>query len=186
MEIASEPRAFASADELDAWLTLNHGTAVELWVRHWKKASGIHGVSREDCIVRALAWGWIDGIGKSYDDQSFVVRLTPRRPKSDWSQRNCAFADQLIADGQMHPPGQAQVDAARADGRWARAYAGSASMEMPSDFTAALAASPAAADAFEKLSRARIFAIYLRLQRIKRPENRARAIQQITEVLAAR
>lgn len=186
MEIASEPLAFASADDLDAWLALNHGTAVELWVRHWKKTSGIHGVSREECIVRALAWGWIDGIGKSFDALSFVVRLTPRRPKSDWSQRNCALAEQLIADGQMHPPGQAQVDAARADGRWARAYAGSASMEMPSDFTAALAASPAAADAFEKLNRARIFAIYLRLQRIKRPENRARAIQQITEVLAAR
>lgn len=86
----------------------------------------------------------------------------------------------------MHPPGQAQVDAARADGRWARAYAGSASMEIPSDFTAALAASPAAADAFENLSLAQRFAIYLRLQRIKRPENHARAIQQITKDLGAR
>ena len=86
----------------------------------------------------------------------------------------------------MHPPGQAQVDAARADGRWARAYAGSASMEMPADFTAALSASPAAADRFGKLSRAQMFAIYLRLQRIKRAENRARAIQQITDDLAVR
>lgn len=186
MKLASEPLAFVSAADLDAWFMQYHGTAVELWVRHWKKSSGTHGISREECIVKALAWGWIDGIGKSYDDKSYVVRLTPRRPKSDWSQRNCAFAEQLIANGQMRPPGQAQVDAARADGRWARAYAGSASMEMPADFTAALSESPAAADNFGKLSRAHMFAIYHRLLRIKRAENRARAIQQITEDLAVR
>lgn len=184
--ITSEPRAFVSAADLDAWLAQHHGTAVELWVRLWKKTSGIQGISREECIVKALAWGWIDGIGKSFDDQSYLIRLTPRRPKSDWSQRNCAFAEQLIESGQMRQPGQAQVDAARADGRWARAYAGSASMEMPADFTAALSASPAAAHSFGKLSRAHMFSIYLRLQRIKRAENRARAIRQITDELAVR
>ncbi|PWE28974.1 hypothetical protein C4N9_09140 [Pararhodobacter marinus] len=84
----------------------------------------------------------------------------------------------------MRPPGQAQVDAARADDRWARAYAGSAFMEMPTDFTAALSASPAATVSFRKPSRARMFAIYLRLQRIKRAENRMRAIRQITAELA--
>lgn len=186
VEITSEPRAFASAAELDVWLAQHHGTAAELWVRLWKKTSGIHGITREECIVNALAWGWIDGIGKSFDDQSYVVRLTPRRPRSDWSQRNCLFAERLISEGHMRPPGQAQVDAARADGRWARAYAGSASMEMPADFTAALAANPAAAESFGTLSRARMFAIYLRLQRIKRPENRARAIRQIIADLADR
>jgi uncharacterized protein YdeI (YjbR/CyaY-like superfamily) len=186
VSITSEPLAFVSAADLDFWLKQHHASSTELWVRLWKKTCGVRGISREDCTVKALAWGWIDGIGKTFDDQSYVIRLTPRRPGSGWSQRNCAFAEQLIAEGQMHPPGQAQVDAARADGRWARAYAGSASMEMPADFTAALSASPAAADRFGKLSRAQMFAIYLRLQRIKRAENRARAIQQITDDLAVR
>lgn len=185
VSLSSEPLAFVTAADLDVWLAGHHAASAELWVRLWKKGSGIPGVSREECIVRALAWGWIDGIGKSFDDLSYVVRLTPRRPRSDWSQRNCAIAERLIAEGQMQPPGRVQVDAARADGRWARAYAGSASMDMPADLVAALAARPAAGDAFAGLNRAQRFAIYLRLQRLRRAESRARAIRQILDVLSA-
>lgn len=115
VSIASEPLAFVSTANLDFWLKQHHASSTELWVRLWKKTCGICGNSREDCTVKALAQRWINGIGKTFDDQSYV--LTPRCPGSDWSQRNCAFAERLITLGQIQPPGQAQVDAAGADGR---------------------------------------------------------------------
>lgn len=122
---------FETPEQLHAWLQSNHASKTELWVRIFKKATDQPSVTWDDCVVAAIAWGWIDGIRKSLDDTSFLQRLTPRRARSNWSQKNVQHAERLIEQGRMQPAGLVQVEAARSDGRWATAYAGSATMEMP-------------------------------------------------------
>ena len=183
---APEARAFGSRDALDAWLEQHHDTARELWVRIFKKASKRPSVTWEDCVVVAITWGWIDGQKRSLDDESFLQRLTPRRPASAWSKRNCEHAERLIAEGLMKPPGLARVVAAQADGRWERAYAGSADMVFPQEFLTALKASPAAEAHFATLNRRELYAIYYPLQTARRDETRARRIAAAVEALAAR
>ena len=135
---------FETHDQLYAWLQVNHASETELWVRIFKKATCQPSVTWDDCVVAALAWGWIDGVRNALDDTSFLQRLTPRRARSNWSQKNVQHAERLIAQGHMQAAGLVQVEAARSDGRWATAYAGSATMVMPEDFLAALQQDPAA------------------------------------------
>jgi uncharacterized protein YdeI (YjbR/CyaY-like superfamily) len=174
MSREAEPLAFATRDDLEAWLAEHHASATELWVRMYKKASGTPSVDWQDCVVAALAWGWIDGQRKSLDEMSFIQRLTPRRPKSNWSQKNVAHAERLIAEGKMQPAGMAHVEAARADGRWDAAYAASSDMEIPADFLAALKKDKTAKATFDTLANSHLFAIYYRLHNAKRPETRAK------------
>lgn len=181
---AGTPRAFATPKQLEAWLAKHHASETELWVRLYKKDSGTPSVTWSDCVVAALAWGWIDGQKRSLDEVSFLQRLTPRRPRSSWSKKNCEHAERLIAEGRMQPAGLAHVEAARADGRWERAYAGSASMEIPEDFLLALAKVPAAKKFFATLDRKNLFAIYYRLQSAKRAETREKRIVAIVAQLA--
>lgn len=178
------PQSFASPDLLTAWLAEHHAGATELWVRIFKKGSGRPSVSWEDCVVVAIAWGWIDGQRRSLDAESFLQRLTPRRAGSNWSKRNCDHAERLIAEGKMQPAGLAHVTAARADGRWERAYAGSADMVLPEDFLQALKKQPKAEAFFGTLSRAEIFAIYHRVQTAVRADTRARRIASAIAALA--
>lgn len=135
-------------------------------------------------MVAAIAWGWIDGQKRSLDDVSFLQRLTPRRPKSSWSQRNCAHAERLIAEKKMQPSGLVHVEAARADGRWESAYAGSAGMVIPEEFLGELEKSPAAKKFYATLDRKNLYAIYHRVQTAKKPETRARRIEAIVAKLA--
>jgi uncharacterized protein YdeI (YjbR/CyaY-like superfamily) len=128
--------------------------------------------------------GWIDGQRKAIDEVSFMQRLTPRRPRSSWSKKNCALAESLIADGRMHAPGLAQVEAARRDGRWERAYAGSAEMTIPDDFLAALKENVAAKIFYATLDRRNLFAIYHRVHSAKKPETRTKRIHVIVDQLA--
>jgi uncharacterized protein YdeI (YjbR/CyaY-like superfamily) len=114
-------RAFETPAQLDQWLQLNHATEQALWIRIFKKASGMATVTWDDCVVVALAWGWIDGRRKSLDEVSFLQRLTPRRAKSNWSRRNTEHVERLIASGRMQLAVLAHVDAARRDDRWDRA-----------------------------------------------------------------
>eukprot|EP00158_Paraphelidium_tribonemae_P002693 Partr_v1_DN25592_c1_g1_i1_m20716 putative NA len=109
---------FPCRQDLDEWLRENHNKSRELWIKMYKKSSGIKSVDWKECVVKCLTWGWIDGKCKSVDDVSFVQRITPRRPKSNWSKRNCLIAQKLIDDGLMQPAGMAEVLRARADGRW--------------------------------------------------------------------
>jgi uncharacterized protein YdeI (YjbR/CyaY-like superfamily) len=178
-------RPFATRDELSAWLEKNHATASEIWVRLFKKSTKRPSVTWEDCVVAALAWGWIDGQRRALDEESFLQRLTPRRPRSIWSKRNCDHAERLIADGTMQPPGLAQVAAARADGRWDKAYAGSADMVFPDDFLLALKKSPKAKAFFATLNRSELFSIYHRIETAKRADTRARRIAAAVATLAA-
>ncbi len=178
------PLSFATPRDLEAWLAVNHARATELWIRMFKKASGVPSVAWEDCVVAMLAWGWIDGQRKALDEASFIQRFTPRRARSTWSQKNRVHAERLIADGRMQPAGLAQVEAARADGRWDQAYAGSAEMVIPDDFVAAVTKNRAAAKVFAALDRRNLFTIYHRLHTAKRPETRARRIAAMIAQLA--
>ncbi len=177
-------QSFETPDSLETWLSTNHATHTELWVRIFKKDSGTPSVNWNDCVISALSWGWIDGQRKSLDETSFLQRLTPRRPKSDWSQKNCEHAERLILEGRMQPAGLAHVQAARADGRWERAYAGSADMVISEDFLQELHKNADAERFFATLNRRNLYAIYHRVQTAKRSETRARRIAELVAQLA--
>jgi uncharacterized protein YdeI (YjbR/CyaY-like superfamily) len=182
--LSSEPRVFEMPHHLEEWLKLNHAAQRELWVRIFKKDSGTPTVTWNDCVVAAIAWGWIDGQRKSLDQFSFLQRLTPRRPKSDWSKRNCEHAERLIAEGRMQSPGLAHVQAAREDGRWEQAYSGSSDMVIPEDFLEELRRTPAAEQFFAALDRRNLYVIYHRIQTAKRLETRKKRIADIVSQLA--
>lgn len=171
--------AFRNAAELGDWLMSHHQSCSELWVQIFRKGSGKPSVTWTDCVIEALRFGWIDGQKRSLDEASFLQRLTPRKPKSNWSARNCEHATRLIAEGRMTPAGLAHVEAAKADGRWDNGYAGSATMTIPQDVLDALEAMPAAKAFFQTLDRRNLFSIYYRLHTAKRPETRAKRLSQI-------
>jgi uncharacterized protein YdeI (YjbR/CyaY-like superfamily) len=183
-ETQRKTMTFAEAQELGDWLAAHHHSHSELWVQIFKAGSGRSSVTWTDCVVEALRFGWIDGQKQSLDASSFLQRLTPRKPRSNWSVKNREHVARLIAEGRMMPAGLAQVEAAKADGRWDSAYAGSATMVIPQDFLDALAALPEAKAFFETLDRRNLYPIYYRLQTAKRPETRARRMAQILEQLA--
>jgi uncharacterized protein YdeI (YjbR/CyaY-like superfamily) len=171
--------AFRDARELGAWLAKHHHSNSELWVQIFKAGSGRPSVTWTDCVVEAIRFGWIDGQKQPLDAVSFLQRLTPRKPKSNWSAKNREHATRLIAEGRMTPAGRAHVDTAKADGRWEAAYAGSAAMVIPQDFLDALETMPDAKAFFETLDRKNLYPIYYRLQTAKRPETRAKRMAQI-------
>lgn len=177
------PLAFKSASKLGEWLEKNHRTAIELWVRIFKSDTGVASVTWNDCIIEAIRVGWIDGQKKPFDDTSYLQRLTPRKANSRWSAKNCRHASTLIAEGRMLPAGLVQVEAAKSDGRWDAAYAGSADMTIPQDFLDALDEMSAAKRFFATLDRRNLFSIYYRLHTAKKPETRARRIAQIVAKL---
>lgn len=175
---------FATPQHLSDWMAVNHATARELWVQLHKKQSGTPSVTWEDCVVTALAWGWIDGQRQSLDDVSYLQRLSPRKARSNWSKKNCDHVERLIAEGRMQPAGLAHVEAARQDGRWDAAYAGSSDMVIPDDFLQALDENPDAKAFYDTLNRANLFSIYFRLHNAKRPETRDKRMKAILEKLA--
>jgi uncharacterized protein YdeI (YjbR/CyaY-like superfamily) len=170
---------FETPEQLHAWLRVNHASETELWVRIFKKATGQPTVTWDDCVVAAICWGWIDGVRNALDDTSFLQRLTPRRARSNWSQKNVQHAERLIEQGRMQAAGIAQVEAARSDGRWASAYAGSATMVIPEDFLAALQQDPAAHAFYATLKCQQLFTIYYRLTSAKRPETREKRMAEL-------
>jgi len=178
------PLSFATLADLETWLAAHHAKESELWVRMYKKGSGVTSIVWEDLVIAGLTWGWIDGVRKGFDDVSFVQRITPRRPKSTWSKKNCEHAERLIAEGRMKPSGLVHVESAKKDGRWELAYAGAADMVIPEDFLKALKKSAAARKLYATLDRTNLFAIYVRLQTAKTPETRAKRITRMIETLA--
>lgn len=180
-----KPQAFKTLGDLERWLKEHHAIETELWVRVYKKDSGTPSVDWNDMVVAGLCWGWIDGHRKALDEVSFLQRMTPRRARSNWSKRNCAHAERLITEGRMQAPGLAQIEAARRDGRWDNAYAGSSEMVIPEDFLAALKKSAAAKKLFATLNRQNLFAIYHRLHTAKRPETRQKRIAAMVAQLAS-
>jgi uncharacterized protein YdeI (YjbR/CyaY-like superfamily) len=176
-------RAFPDPVSFAEWLAAEHETAGELWLRLYKKQSGVPTISYAEALDIALCWGRIDGQKKPFDDDSFLQRFCPRGRNSIWSQRNVAHAERLVAQGRMQPAGQAQIDAAKADGRWQRAYAAGRDMEIPPDLRAAIAAEPAAEATFATLNRQNLYALAFRTHNMKTPAGRAKKIADLVAML---
>jgi len=138
----------------------------------------------DQALDEALCHGWIDGQARRRDDTTYRQRFTPRRTKSQWSQRNVDQVARLVADGRMRPAGLSEVERAKADGRWAAAYAGPAGIVVPPDLVAALAAEPAAQAMFEILTSQNRYAVIHRIESLKRADSRARRTEQYVAMLA--
>lgn len=178
-------KAFTTLNGWEKWLARHHADADGIWLRLYKKGSGIKSVSRADALDAALCYGWIDGQAKKEEqEQSWLQKFTPRRPKSLWSKRNKAHIARLKQAGRMKPSGLAEVEKARADGRWEVAYDSPANMEMPPDFMKRLAGNKKASAFFETLNKTNRYAIYWRLQTAKKPETRERRMNNILDKLS--
>ena len=168
-----------------AWLTANHATTPGVRLVLAKK--GVSKPTRltyDEALPEALCYGWIDGHLTRRDNLTYRVRFTPRRARSSWSRRNVETAERLIAEGRMRLAGLAEVERARADGRWDRAYRGSASIEVPDDLRHALAASPRAQAMWDVLTRTNRYAVLYRVHEAKRADTRARRVRHYVEMLA--
>jgi uncharacterized protein YdeI (YjbR/CyaY-like superfamily) len=175
--------AFATAEEFERWLEREHESAPGVWIRFPRKGTGVRSVTYEEAVLVALCFGWIDGQARSLDESAWLQRYTPRRRRSVWSQINRERVGRLTAEGRMRPAGLAEVERARADGRWDAAYAPPSTAVVPSDLETALAASPAAAEAFAGLDSRNRYAILHRLATAKKPETRERRIVTFVAML---
>lgn len=179
-------KSFRTQAAFAQWLKTNHARETELWLKIHKKGSGLPTVTSAQALDVVLCWGWIDGIRKSFDDQSFLQRYTPRRARSIWSQINRDHVARLTAAGRMTPHGQRQVDAAKADGRWDAAYApirSASEATIPADLRAAIEASPRARKIFRTLGRQNLFALAFRTNNMKTPAGRAKKIAALVAML---
>jgi uncharacterized protein YdeI (YjbR/CyaY-like superfamily) len=176
--------AFPDADAFDRWLMAQPENSPGLWVKFAKVGSGFRSVSKAEAIDAALCHGWIDGQLDKYDDQHWLVRFTPRKPRSKWSQVNRSRAAELLQAGRVRARGLAQIEAAKTDGRWEAAYAPASKAEVPADLRTALEANPEAAAFFGTLSGASRYAILYRIAAVKKPETRARKIAAFIAMLA--
>lgn len=175
--------AFASQAKLLAWYAKNHDTSPGIWLKVAKKDSGIVSVTIVEALDVALCYGWIDGQRMPFDDKYYLQKYTPRRPKSIWSKINVEKVERLIKGGEMQPAGLKAIEAAKADGRWAKAYDGQKTMTVPEDFQAALNKSKKAKAFFETLNRVNRFAILFRIHNVKKAETRTKKIKQFIEML---
>jgi uncharacterized protein YdeI (YjbR/CyaY-like superfamily) len=183
--IDAEPtRLFKSAKAFEAWLKKNHAKSDGVWLKIAKRAAAEPSVTYPEAVEIALCWGWIDGQKKGLDDQYFLQRFTPRRARSIWSKINVDKVATLIKAARMQLPGHAQVDAAKADGRWARAYDGAKTSTVPDDLVAALDANPPAKAFFSTLNASNRYAVLWRIQTAVKPETRANRIAQLVDMLA--
>jgi uncharacterized protein YdeI (YjbR/CyaY-like superfamily) len=178
------PRSFRSSKELRAWLTKEHARAGGLLLRIYKKDSGVPSVTYAQALDQALCFGWIDGQKLPFDADSWVQKFTPRRVKSGWSKKNVAHVDRLGQEGQMMPAGLKEVEAAKADGRWATAYDSPANATMPPEFVKELARNTKAKQFYATLNKANLYSIAYRLQTAKRSETKIKRIKLIIEMLA--
>jgi len=184
MTAKAEPTlTFSNASDWDAWLAKHHDRSGAVLLRIPKRKGSDLTYAR--ALDAALSWGWIDSQKRALDASAWLQRFSPRTAKSPWSKINRARAEALIASGAMKQPGFDQVARARADGRWARAYEGSRTAEVPADLATALAQNPRARAFFDALDRANRYAILWRVQTAKKPETRARRIEQFVALCAA-
>jgi uncharacterized protein YdeI (YjbR/CyaY-like superfamily) len=175
---------FRSSSEFRRWLAANHRQSDGIWLRIFKKDSGEPTVTYAEALDEALCFGWIDGLKQSHDELSWRQRFTPRRPKSGWSKINTGHAERLIKAGRIKAAGQAQIDAAKKDGRWTAAYDSQSKASFPEDFLAALRRNKKAFAFFESLTKANRYAIAYRLQTAKKPETKQRRMEIILAMLA--
>ncbi len=175
---------FADAEALERWLDAQGEASPGAWLRFAKQGAPEPTLSKSDAIDCALAYGWVDGQLGRVDAHFFKTRFTPRRPGSAWSQINRQRVERLEAAGRLRPQGRAQVDQAKADGRWAAAYAAQSEAAADADLTAALDAEPAARGLFDALDSANRFAILYRVQQARTPQKRAAKIAEMVAMLS--
>jgi uncharacterized protein YdeI (YjbR/CyaY-like superfamily) len=180
--MADGPLELADGAAWRAWLAEHHGDDGGVWLVTAKK--GVAGVSRDEALEEALCHGWIDGQARSRDEFTYLQRYTPRRARSNWSKRNVQIVERLTAEGRMTPAGLAEVERAKADGRWEAAYAGPATIEVPDDLAAALKAEPDAQAMFDGLNSRNRYSVLYRIETAKRAETRQRRIEKYVAMLA--
>jgi len=176
---------FRNAAKFRKWLAANHRQAEGIWLRISKKNSAKSSVTYAEALDEALCFGWIDGQKQPQDDSSWLQGFSRRRPKSGWSKINTKHAERLIAKKKMKPAGQAEIDAAKKDGRWTSAYDSPSNATFPEDFLAAVRRDKKAKAFFESLNKANLYAIAYRLQTAKKPETRQKRMEMILGMLAA-
>jgi uncharacterized protein YdeI (YjbR/CyaY-like superfamily) len=174
---------FAAPVELGEWLGEHHADSEGIWLKIAKKGAGVESVTYAEALEQALRFGWIDSQKRGHDERFFLQRFTPRRPRGRWSKINREKAEALIAAGEMEPAGLAEVEAARADGRWEAAYEGARTATVPDDLRRELEASPEAAASFAALDGANRYAILYRLGEAKKPETRERRLRKFVAML---
>jgi uncharacterized protein YdeI (YjbR/CyaY-like superfamily) len=180
-------RTFSCEAAFEKWLAAHHDTWPEVWIKIHKKASGLRSITPQEAIDVVLCWGWIDGQRKGLDERSFLQRYTPRGPKSRWSKINQENVARLVAAKRMTPHGMRAVDAAKADGRWAAAYAPMRETTvdtLPLDLRAAIEADPKALATFLTLDKANLFSLAFRVGALKTPAGRAKRIAALVATLA--
>lgn len=175
-------REFKTAESFYEWLARNHDKADEVWIRIHKVGSGLKSITPKEAIDVVLCWGWIDGLRRGFDDKSFLQRYSPRTKKSVWSQINIDNVARLIGEGRMTVHGLNQAEAAKADGRWDRAYRAKDN-KMPADLQSAIDAEPEARRTFETLSAQNRFALAFRTQNMKTEAGRRRKIESFVDML---
>ena len=175
---------FKSARAFETWLKRYHASSDGLWLKIAKRGARERSVTYPEAVEIALCWGWIDGQKKGLDDQHFLQRFTPRRARSMWSKINVDKVAALIEAGRMQAPGHAQIEAAKADGRWAQAYDGARTSTVPGDLLAALEAEPKAQAFFATINASNRYAVLWRIQTAVKAETRARRIAQLVQMLA--
>lgn len=174
---------FPDAGGFYRWLSQNHASETEVWIKIHKVGSGLPSITPIEAIDAVLCWGWIDAIRKGLDKTSYLQRYTPRSRKSIWSQINVDNVARLIEEGRMTEHGLREVDAAKADGRWARAYKGSKDLAVPDDLQAAIDAEPAAREMFARLSAQNRFALVFRVHNLKTEAGRRKKIAEFVAML---
>ena len=179
-------RAFATQDSWRTWLAKNHSSVDGVWIKFAKKSSGKKSVNYQEAVEVALCYGWIDGKVQRIDEDYYRQRFTPRRPRSKWSKINRDKVSRLIETGAMQPPGLAEVERAKADGRWAAAYDSPKSIPVPKDFRQELEKHPVAREFFETINKSNRYAILYQIEDAKRPETRARRIAKFVDMLNER
>jgi uncharacterized protein YdeI (YjbR/CyaY-like superfamily) len=177
-------RSFSTAADFESFLEREHEREPGFYLKLAKKSSGLTSVTSAEALEVALCFGWINGRGNAFDDNWYTARYTPRRPASLWSQKNVEAVEQLMKEGRMRPAGIAAIDAAKADGRWQRAYATPTNMQVPDDFQIALDAEETAKAFFEGLNKGGRYQVLLRIE-TSTPANRASKIQATVQMLAA-
>ena len=176
--------AFSSAKQWTQWLAKNHARSNGIWLRLFKRTAAVPTVPYDEALDEAICYGWIDGQLKGYDEESWLRKFTPRRPKSVWSKRNRAHAERLIKTGRMRAAGFKEIEAAKQNGRWKSAYDPASTMVVPDDFLRELAKNKRAKAFFNTLNRANVYAIAWRLQTAKTPETRQKRLITILAMLA--
>jgi uncharacterized protein YdeI (YjbR/CyaY-like superfamily) len=174
---------FDSQEDWEAWLKKNHATSDGIWVKLTKKSSKTKSVSRQEVLDTAICYGWIDGQAASFDDNFWLQRFTRRGPKSKWSKINCNKATELIAQGKMKAPGLKEIELAKNDGRWDRAYDSQRTMAVPDDLRKKLDENPQASEFFANLDSKNRYAILYRIHDAKKSETRARRIEKFVSML---